>query len=59
MSPLWKKITSLQLTTNMQLQSHPDFPDFLLNIGEGGTGMKVDIPDSMVATGNSIEGPYT
>ena len=32
------------------------FQDFLLSIGEGGTGNYVEIPDSMVATGNSIEG---
>jgi hypothetical protein len=53
---MWKRITSLQLTINMQLQSHPSFHDFLLSIGEGATGNFVEIPDSMVATGNSIEG---
>jgi PIF1-like helicase len=56
MSPLWNRITSLQLTTNMRVQSNPSFQDFLLSIGEDATGNYVEIPDSMAATGNSIEG---
>jgi ATP-dependent DNA helicase PIF1 len=40
----------------MWLQSNPSFQDFLPSIGEGATGNYVETPDSMVATGNSIEG---
>jgi PIF1-like helicase len=56
MSPLWNRIISLQLTTNVQLQSHPSCQDFLLSNGEGATGNYVEIPNIMVATENTIEG---
>ena len=44
------------LTTNMRLQSQPDFQKFLLDIGEGKTGPKVDLPLGLVAPGNSLDG---
>ncbi len=44
------------LTTNMRLQSQPDFQRFLLNIGEGKTGPKVDLPPELIAPGNSLDG---
>jgi PIF1-like helicase len=37
MSPLWDKITPLQLSTNKQQQLHPSFQDFLLSNGKCGT----------------------
>jgi len=45
-----------QLTTNMRLQSQPDFQQFLLDIGEGKTGSEVEIPLRMVAHGYSLDG---
>ena len=44
------------LTTNMRLQSQPDFQRFLLDIGEGKTGPKIDLPLGLVAPGNSLDG---
>ncbi|XP_024368016.1 uncharacterized protein [Physcomitrium patens] len=40
----------------MRLQSQPDFQRFLLDIGEGKTGPKVDLPLGLVAPGNSLDG---
>ena len=44
------------LTTNMCLQSQPDFQRFLLDIGEDKTGPKIDLPLGLVAPGNSLDG---
>ena len=44
------------LNTNMRLQSELDFQRFLLDIGEGKTGSKVDLPPGLIAPGNSLDG---
>ena len=43
-SYLFPLMQHFHLTTNMRLQSQPDFQQFLLDIGEGKTGPKVDLP---------------
>jgi hypothetical protein len=39
------------IATNMQMQSHLSFQDFLLDIGQGAIGNNVELLDSMVAMG--------
>ena len=55
-SYLFPLMQHFHLTTNMRLQSQPDFQQFLLDIGEGKTGPKVDLPPGLVAPGNSLDG---
>ncbi|KAK6021322.1 hypothetical protein OSTOST_13005 [Ostertagia ostertagi] len=55
-SPLWRHVVTMTLTINMRLQSRPDFQQFLLDVGEGRTGVRVNIEESMVATGNNLDG---
>ena len=55
-SYLFPLMQHFHLTTNMRLQSQPDFQKFLLDIGEGKTGPKVDLPLGLVALGNSLDG---
>lgn len=55
-SYLFPLMQHLHLTTNMRLQSQLDFQRFLLDIGEGKTGPKVDLPLGLVAPGNSLDG---
>jgi hypothetical protein len=55
-SYLFPLMQHFHLTTNMRLQSQPDFQKFLLDIGEGKTGPKVDLPLELVAPGNSLDG---
>jgi len=55
-SYLFPLMQHFHLTTNMHLQSQPDFQNFLLDISEGKTGSKVEIPLGMVVHGNSLDG---
>nr|PNR39261.1 hypothetical protein PHYPA_019539 [Physcomitrium patens] len=55
-SYLFSLMQHFHLTTNMRLQSQPDFQRFLLDIDEGKTGPKVDLPLGLVAPGNSLDG---
>lgn len=54
-SPLWRQLTTLTLKTNMRLLSRPDFQDYLLTVGEGRSGSRVDIPAVMVCRPNTID----
>ncbi|XP_024392361.1 uncharacterized protein [Physcomitrium patens] len=55
-SYLFPLMQYFHLTTNMRLQSQPDFQRFLLDIGEGKTCPKVDLPLGLVAPRNSLDG---
>ena len=51
-SYLFPLMQHFHLTTNMLLQSQPDFQQFLLDIGEGKTSSGIRIPSAMIVSGN-------
>jgi len=55
-SYLFLLMQHFHLTTNMSLQSQLDFQQFLLDIGEGKTGSKIEILLGMVVHENSLNG---
>lgn len=54
-SPIWSSLTQLTLKKNMRLQTHPEFQQYLLNVGEGRSGNQVIIPPSMVCRSNTLD----